>query len=456
MWRSEPQLAVEVTLITASVASSIFGSSTSSTRTSRGPCQTAAFILASFPSSRCASGPRPRTGRNGLERLSPGSGDEGDHFALDFQPLLGADPPVGAGARADRVAVAEAVEDAGVDVGGAADRRGVAERLGDLVDGAGDGALGGGFGAGPLLAGEGDRGEDGPVPGAKILRRELLADLLVDVLVDLVGADVDPLASGAVGEQVLGAAAAAVHRLDRAAGGGVADRLHPALAARGREVEDDLAALDRDVVAAHRGEAVALVFLGVDLAADAEETEVEKADGAGERPLARHPLAAQVGGDGAAQLRQREGELPHQLELPFRLPLLPALVVEVLLAPGFVVPRRLDVAEGVGADPDLLPGRRDRQLPDPLQRLLVGDLLAGPVLVGEAATAAHAPDPRPRTVGAAQATAAGGRLDGAHAAPCGARGAAFIELPLQRGAPSVQPRQSQRPATQAPKYRKPQ
>src|SRR6185295_19285501 len=148
-------------------------------------------------------------------------------------------------------------------------------------------------------------------------------------------------------------------------GGGVADRLHPSLAALGREVEDDLGALDGDVLAAHGGEPEALVFLRVGLAADAEEAEVEEADGAGEGALGRHSLAAQVGGHRAAQLRQFQGEAANQLELPLCLPLLPALVVEVLLAPGFVVPGRLYVAEGVGADPYLLPGRRDRQLPDP-------------------------------------------------------------------------------------------
>src|SRR5690606_41527319 len=42
--RSEPQIAVEVTSTIASVGSSMRGSGTSCTRTSRLPCQVAAFI----------------------------------------------------------------------------------------------------------------------------------------------------------------------------------------------------------------------------------------------------------------------------------------------------------------------------------------------------------------------------------------------------------------------------
>jgi hypothetical protein len=67
-------------------------------------------------------------------------------------------------------------------------------------------------------------------------------------------------------------------------------------------------------------------------------------------------------------------------------------VVTVLLAARFVDPGRLDVAERVGADPDLLPGGRDGQVADPLQRVLVGDRGAGGVLEGEAAAALAAVD----------------------------------------------------------------
>ena len=127
------------------------------------------------------------------------------------------------------------------------------------------------------------------------------------------------------------------------------------------------------MLAADRRQPVALVRLGVLLAADPEEAEVEQAHRAGQRALARHPLSADVAADGAPQARQPAGELAHRLVLARRPALLPAVVVAVLLAPGFVEPGGLDVADRIGADPDLLPGGRDRQLADPLQRLLVVD-----------------------------------------------------------------------------------
>ena len=64
--------------------------------------------------------------------------------------------------------------------------------------------------------------------------------------------------------------------------------------------------------------------------------------------------------DDPAQARQRARELARLLVLAGGSPLLPAVVIAVLLAPGGVDAGRLDVTERVGADPDLLPGRRDR------------------------------------------------------------------------------------------------
>jgi hypothetical protein len=107
----------------------------------------------------------------------------------------------------------------------------------------------------------------------------------------------------------------------------IADRLHTALAALRGEVEDHLPVLDRDVLAPHGGQPVALVGLGVLLAADPEEAEVEQTHSAGQGTLARHSVPRQVLFHGAAQLRQDGGELAHRLELSLRRPQLPALVV---------------------------------------------------------------------------------------------------------------------------------
>ena len=240
------------------------------------------------------------------------------------------------------------------------------------------------------------------MPGAEVLRGELVADLLLDVLVDLVGAHVLPAVAVAVGDQVLGAAAPAPHRLDRLAHRPVADRLDAALAALGGEVEDHLAVADRDVFAEQGRDAVALVGFGVELAADPEEAEVEEPHRAGQRPLARHPVARQIPRRRPSQARQGDRELAHRLELARRRPPLPGLVVAVLLAAGGVDPGRLDMAEGVRADPHLLPGRRDRQLADPRQGLLVLHPPAVGVEVAEPLAAPAAGDSRAGAVGAPQ------------------------------------------------------
>src|SRR4029079_19622315 len=67
-------------------------------------------------------------------------------------------------------------------------------------------------------------------------------------------------------------------------------------------------------------------------------------------------------------------------------------VVAVDLAALRVAAGRLEVAERVGADPDVLPGRRNRERPDPLQRLAAGDPPSVGVDVGEAPAGAAAID----------------------------------------------------------------
>lgn len=59
-------------------------------------------------------------------------------------------------------------------------------------------------------------------------------------------------------------------------------------------------------------------------------------------------------------------------------------MVQVLLAPRRINPRCLQVPERIGADPNLLPGWRDRQLADPRQRLPILDPLAVGIAVAEA------------------------------------------------------------------------
>ena len=136
---------------------------------------------------------------------------------------------------------------------------------------------------------------------------------------------------------------------------------------------------------------VVMVQLGVPLSADAEQAEVDQPDHAGEDPVPFQAPAPQVLHGPVPQCGQRAGEPEHVRELlivPLRTP---HRVLEVLQAAFAVRARGLDVAQRIRGDPDVLPGRRDPERADPLQRLLAGQLRARRVQVPEAA---GFPDPR--------------------------------------------------------------
>jgi hypothetical protein len=169
-------------------------------------------------------------------------------------------------------------------------------------------------------------------------------------------------------------------------------RLDPALAALGRVVEEDAVAVDPDVPLVHRRQAVGLVRDRVVLGADAEEAAVQQAGRDRQDVLPREVVALEVRLDTLAQRGQRPRELDHVLELLAIARGAPLRVVEVLLAAALVDARGLDVSAGVRADPHVLPRRRDDELVDPGQELLLVDAITLLVDVGEPASAAHAPD----------------------------------------------------------------
>src|SRR5690606_15897799 len=96
----------------------------------------------------------------------------------------------------------------------------------------------------------------------------------------------------------------------------------------------------------------------------------------------------------------REGQCPVVLH-PVLL-LAPGGVVEVLAPTRGIHPGGLDVAIGIGADPDIRPGRRDGQLGDALLELGVGNGAAVLVAVAEPASGPHPTHTRCGEVGAAQ------------------------------------------------------
>ena len=297
---------------------------------------------------------------------------------------------------ADRQSGVETVEDARVDVRGAAHRRRVAEVARDLGDRAGLCALPGGLRSRGRRArdGEGDGRQDRGVPGAEVLRGEVAAGDLFHVRVDVAGPHVPPAPALAVGQQLRAAASTSLELGHDLVHHGVDHRLHaPAPALRGI-VEGQRPVAELDVRLVHRGQAVGLVLRLVVLATDPEEAAVQQAHRTGEHPLRRKPLEGQVPGHAAAHERQGPRELDHGVELLLVAPLAPAPVVDVLLAATSVDSRRLDVAHRVGADPNVFPGRWDRELRDPLDHLRVLHAVAIRVDELEAAPSPAPRDPR--------------------------------------------------------------
>ena len=143
------------------------------------------------------------------------------------------------------------------------------------------------------------------------------------------------------------------------------------LAALAAELEAQGRAVDVDVLVAQGGQAEGVVLLGVLLVADADQRRLEELDDGRQHLLAPQAALRQVALDPLADLRQRVAEGDHAAELGLVADLPPVGVVAVLLAPPGVAAGRLQMAVRAGADPDVGPGRRDGQLADALQGLLV-------------------------------------------------------------------------------------
>src|SRR5215207_1652365 len=128
--------------------------------------------------------------------------------------------------------------------------------------------------------------EHGRVPGSEGLRAVLLPHRFLDVLVDLLGADIPPSVSVAVGQKLVATAAALAKRPYQADDRPVSHDLNPALTPLPLVVEGHRAIADGDVPLAHRCDAERLVLLRVVLGSDSEEPAVEQTGGAGKHPLA--------------------------------------------------------------------------------------------------------------------------------------------------------------------------
>ena len=228
-------------------------------------------------------------------------------------------------------------------------------------------------------------------PGPEVLRGERAVRGLADVVVDVLRADLAALAVVVeVLEQVL--ARQVLRPLDDPGDPAVGDLQHPLLPRLALEAEAKARPLDPDVPVAEGRQAEAAVVAGVGGVADADQGGVEQPDDAGDDLVAREAAAGEVALDRAAQLRQRPGEVEEVRVFDLVPAGGPAFVIAVLLAAADVLAGGLQVAVGVGGDPDVLPGRRDDQRRDPVEDGSVGDAAAVRPMVGETAAGAPSPD----------------------------------------------------------------
>ncbi len=166
--------------------------------------------------------------------------------------------------------------------------------------------------------------------------------------------------------------------------------LAPALADEG---EEQGAPGDLDVLLEERRGAVGIVAAGVFLVADPDRRLVHQPDDPGGHPLPREGGAPQVPVDLPAELRERKAEGPHAPELRLTAQRGPGVGVPVLLAPRRIPTGGLEVAVGIGADPNLHPGRRDRQGSDAPEGLFVPHGLAVGSRIPPARSATPSTDP---------------------------------------------------------------
>ncbi len=215
-------------------------------------------------------------------------------------------------------------------------------------------------------------------------------------------------------EQRVQAVAAAGQRPHGRQDGLVGDRDRPALALLGDVVEHQAVPRHPHVPLLQRRRAVVMVQLGVLLAADAEQAEVDQPDGAGDDAVPVEVAALQVLQGGRPQRGERAGEPQHVGELLGVSLLSPELVVAVLGPAPAVHAGGLDVSQRVRRDPDVRPGGRDGQRADARQRLGVRNIRARRIAVPETLSGLDPRDARTSQITAHQPRNRGRRYVQAH------------------------------------------
>ena len=110
-----------------------------------------------------------------------------------------------------------------------------------------------------------------------------------------------------------------------------------------------------------RGRAIGAVLAGIGGVAHPDRDPVDQRQNGGDGEVELARLAGEIAADAAADRRQGRAELCEVVELVCLAPGAPVGVVAVLLAGPRVLPGGLQVAMRLGADPDVLVGRRHRE-----------------------------------------------------------------------------------------------
>src|SRR4029079_6479524 len=138
----------------------------------------------------------------------------------------------------------------------------------------------------------------------------------------------------------------------------------PRLAA---EPEPDRRSIDANVPAPQGGQAERPVEPCVLVVPDPDQCRLEKPDDRGEDLLTGQARAGEVRVTATPDAREGACDVEQPLELRLVAPRAPAGVIAILLPSTRIAPGRLEVTGGVRADPDVRPGGRDRQRPDPAE-----------------------------------------------------------------------------------------
>ena len=157
----------------------------------------------------------------------------------------------------------------------------------------------------------------------------------------------------------------------------------------GAKIELDARLQFLDVPVLERGRAEAFVRFGISGVADAQMGGVEQPHDGGEHGLALQLAAPQMALDLFADFRERLAEGDDGIELGDLGEVAIIVVVAILLAPALVDARCLNMPACVLAEPDVFIGGRNGERIEPLNDVVIVELVALLVMITPASAAAH-------------------------------------------------------------------